>query len=56
MKKAVNVTLDEDLWQRFRIRAIQEKTSGSAILEKLMAAYLGESSYPPRGRHDVEGK
>ena len=56
MKKPVNVTLDEDLWQRFRIQAIREKTSGSAILDRLMAAYLGESAYPPRSGISVEDK
>jgi hypothetical protein len=56
MKKPVNVTLDEDLWERFRIQAIREKTSGSAILERLMAGYLGESPYPPTSRAPVESK
>ena len=56
MKKPVNLRLDVDLWERFRIRAIQEKTSGSAIVERLMGAYLGESSYPARSRRDAKGK
>ena len=56
MKKSVNVTLDEDLWERFRIQAIREKTSGSANLEKLMAGYLGEPAYPPTSRGHAEGK
>jgi hypothetical protein len=56
MKKPVNMTIDEDLWERFRIRAIHEKTSGSAIVERLMEAYLGESPYPARGRRDAKGE
>jgi len=56
MKKQVNVTLDEDLWERFRIQAIREKTSGSAILESLMAGYLGESAYPKRSRLNAESE
>jgi hypothetical protein len=43
--------LNEDLWERFRIQAIREETSGSAILERLMAGYLGESPYPSAPRH-----
>lgn len=56
MKRPVNLTLDEDLFLRFRIRAIEEKTSASAIIEKLMGAYLGEAPYPPRGRQNAGGK
>jgi hypothetical protein len=56
MKKPVNLRLDVDLWERFRIRAIQEKTSGSAIVEKFMRNYLGESADPPRSRQRAEGK
>jgi hypothetical protein len=56
MKKQVNVTLDENLWERFRIQAIREKTSGSAILERLMAGYLGDAAYPKRGGGHVEGE
>jgi hypothetical protein len=56
MKKPVNVTLDAELWKRFRIRAIEDGTSGSAVLDSLIRAYLGESSYAPRSRRDVKGK
>jgi hypothetical protein len=56
MKKPVNLRLDVDLWERFRIRAIQEKTSGSAIIEKLMGNYLGDSSNSQRSRSRAEGK
>jgi hypothetical protein len=56
MKKPVNLRLDVDLWTRFRVRAIQEGTTGSAIVERLMEAYLGESSYPPRSRERAQGK
>jgi hypothetical protein len=56
MKRQVNVTLDDDLFRRFRIRAIEQGTSASAILEKLMAGYLGESTYPPRSGGHAEGK
>jgi hypothetical protein len=56
MKKPVNLRLDVDLWERFRIRAIQEKTSGSAIVEKFMRNYLGESVDSQRSRSRAEGK
>jgi hypothetical protein len=56
MKKPTNLTLDEDLFRRFRIRAIEEKTSASAILERLMSGYLGDSAYPSRSRGHVESK
>jgi hypothetical protein len=56
MKTKVTLTLDGATWERFRIRAIQEKTSGSAIIDRLMGAYLGDSSYPARGRRAAQGK
>ncbi|HEV8341585.1 MAG TPA: hypothetical protein VGR30_04355 [Candidatus Binatia bacterium] len=34
MKVRVNLTLDDATWEKFRIRAIQEKTSGSAIIDR----------------------
>lgn len=42
MKAKVTLTLDATLWERFRIKAIREKTSGSAIIDRLMAGYLNE--------------
>lgn len=56
MKTKVTLTLEGATWERFRIRAIQEKTSGSAIIDRLMGAYLGDSSYPARGRKRAQGK
>lgn len=56
MKVKVTTTLDGELWERFRIQAIREKTSGAAIIEQLMAGYLGESAYPPRSGGHAEGK
>jgi hypothetical protein len=56
MKTKVTLTLDDAVWERFRIRAIQEKTSGSAIMDRLMEAYLGDSAYPARGRKPAQGK
>jgi hypothetical protein len=56
MKKPVNLRLNTNLWERFRIRAIQEKTSGSAIVERLMEAYLGESVDLTRDRGAAQGK
>ena len=35
---------------------IQERTSGSAILDRLTAGYLGESPYLPRRGGHAEGK
>lgn len=41
MKKAkVTITLTEQSWQRLRMRALKEKTSASAIIDKLIADYL----------------
>ena len=37
-------------------RGIQEKTSGSAIIDKLMEAYLGGVSLPQRGRGHAQDK
>jgi hypothetical protein len=50
MKARVNLTLDAALWERFRIRAIQEKTSGSATIDRLMGEYLERPgpSHPQR--------
>jgi hypothetical protein len=56
MKAKVTTTLDADLWERFRIQAIREKVSAAAIFERLMAGYLGESSYPSRSRGHAQGK
>lgn len=55
MKKPVNVTLDAELWKRFRIRAIQDGTSGSAVLDRLMRLHLGESVDGQTGRRAAPG-
>ena len=49
MKKPVNLRLDADLWVRFRVRAIQEGTTGSAIVERFRERYLGA---PTHGQTD----
>jgi hypothetical protein len=41
VKAKVTLTLDAALWEKFRIQAIREKTSGSAIIDRLMLEYLG---------------
>jgi len=56
MKKPVNMTLDEDLFRRFRIRAIEENTSASAIIDGLMEEYLAHPSDSRRSRGAVEDK
>jgi hypothetical protein len=40
MKTKVTITLDENNWQRLRIRAVEEKTSASAIIDELVAIFL----------------
>ena len=40
MKVKVTITLDSKNWQRLRMQALREKTSASAILDKLTAEYL----------------
>jgi hypothetical protein len=40
MKVKVTLTLEDKGWQRFRMRALREKTSASAIIDKLIDAYL----------------
>jgi hypothetical protein len=40
MKAKVTLTLDRQIWEKFRVRAIRERTSGSAIIEHLMEEYL----------------
>jgi hypothetical protein len=42
VKTKVTLTLDPATWENFRIQAIREKTSGSAIIDRLMAEYISE--------------
>jgi len=55
-KARVNLTLDAVTWEKFRLRAIQEHTSRSAIIDRLMLKYLGESVNSARGRKRAQGK
>ena len=56
MKARVNLTLDAALWERFRIRAIQEKTSGSATIDKLMGEYLERATDAQESRRAARGQ
>jgi hypothetical protein len=40
MKVKVTITLEDKSWQRLRVQAIKEKTSASAIIDRLVADYL----------------
>jgi hypothetical protein len=40
MKVKVTVTLDAKGWEALRIRAVKEKTSASAIIDKMIRQYL----------------
>ena len=40
-KVKVTITLTDSVWERLRIRSILEKTSASAIIDTLVAEYLG---------------
>ena len=40
MKVKVTITLDDKNWQALRVKAVQRKTSASAIIDKLVAGYL----------------
>lgn len=42
-RKKFTTTLDEDLIQQLKIRAAQDKTEVSKILERLVIAYLRET-------------
>ena len=39
-KVKVTVTLEDKEWHALRVHAVKEKTSASAILDKLIADYL----------------
>jgi hypothetical protein len=43
MKTKVNLTLEESNWQKLRVYAIEHKTSASAIIDELIAIYLGNA-------------
>jgi hypothetical protein len=40
MKVKVTITLEDKNWQRLRMQALKEKTSASAIIDRLIAVYL----------------
>jgi hypothetical protein len=40
MKVKVTLTLTDKTWQRLRMQALKEKTSASAIIDRLVADYL----------------
>jgi len=40
MKTKVTITLNGKNWGRLRIQALKEKTSASAIIDRLVASYL----------------
>ena len=42
-KVKVTVTLEDKGWHALRIHAVKEKTSASAILDKLIAEHLKKS-------------
>jgi len=48
MKIKVTLTLTDRTWQRLRIHALKEKTSASAIIDRLVANYLKS---PKKGGH-----
>ena len=47
MKIRVNITLEESNWKKLQHRALDEETSASAIIDKLVADYLKKS--PKKG-------
>jgi hypothetical protein len=40
MKVKVTLTLTDKSWQRLRMQALKEKTSASAIIDRLVVEYL----------------
>ena len=50
MKTKVTLTLEESNWQKFRIHAIESKTSASAIIDELIAEYLKKPKKPKERR------
>jgi predicted DNA-binding ribbon-helix-helix protein len=40
MKVKVTITLEDKSWQRLRMQALKDKTSASAIIDRLVADYL----------------
>lgn len=39
-KKPLNITMEEDLVRKLKIQAINEGTSASKIIEKLISSYI----------------
>lgn len=40
MKTKVTITLDDANWRRLRVRALEDGTSASAIIDELITEYL----------------
>jgi hypothetical protein len=49
----VNLTMNEKLWQAFRIACIESKTSASKKIADLMQEWLAKLPKAPRGKRDV---
>lgn len=49
-KARLTTTIDEELLERAKIRAIKEKTSVAKIIEKLLAEYLKEEQAEPKNQ------
>lgn len=41
-KKPFNITMDEDMTRRLKIQALNEGTSASKIIERLVSDYLAK--------------
>jgi len=39
-----NLFIDADLWRTFRMRALQEGVSATDLLNRIIAAYLGQKA------------
>jgi hypothetical protein len=48
--KRTNLFIDEDLWRGLRVRAIEEGTTATAIINKLIAGYLDTPARTPKKR------
>lgn len=52
MKQKFTTTLEDKVIERLKIQAIREKTSVSALIEKLAIAYLDKVESAPTPRAD----
>lgn len=50
VKQKFTATMDDEILERIKIQAIREKTSVSALLEKLASAYLDKVESAPTPR------